>query len=425
MKEEFLSFIWRNQYFNKRNLRTEQGESINVADPGEHNTHSGPDFTNARLSIGDTNWAGQVEIHIRSSDWYRHNHHIDPAYDQVILHVVWLNDQTVCSNGREVPVLVLKNRVGESMLLAQRKLCGSVHYIPCEVTPAVINRKVVHDMLQRTIHQRLARKSAGTLDLLLRNNGDWDQVTYLMFGKSFGFHVNNEAFSMLVRSVPLSIARKIRSSLFQLEALYFGQAGLLGSVTGDHYYKKLQAEYGYLRNKYVLPAAILKGGMWKYLRLRPSNFPGLRIAQFASFMHLEGFRFSGVRELRTPGYQVLNGLSPSDYWHTHYAFGKKGGSGGSFGNSSCENLLINTAVPLLAAYAMHTGQSAYREQAEELLKSIPAEHNRILAYWKDSGFKVSSAWDSQALIELSNKFCKYKKCLDCEIGRTLLKASPV
>jgi hypothetical protein len=340
--------------------------------------------------------------------------------------VVWSNDRKVLtSNGREIPVLVLKHRVSESLLVEQRKLNGSGYNIPCEILSRRVKDEVVHKMWKKTIEQRLARKSANVIDLLLGHNGDWDQVTYLMFGRNFGFHINNEPFSMLVRSVPLSLARKIRWSLLQLEALYFGQAGLLGSVTGDKYYKQLQAEYEYLGNKFSLPAPILKKSMWKYLRLIPPNFPGLRIAQFASFMHREGYRFSGVRELNTPKYDAIIDLKPSAYWHSHYAFGRTGGSGGNFGRSSGENLLVNTVVPLLSGYAKHTGQSGYMNKAQELLRDLPAEHNRIVAYWKANGFKVSSAWDSQALIELNNRYCRNKKCLYCEIGRTLLTTGPV
>lgn len=425
MKEEFLCFIWRYQYFEKLNLTTEQGDKITVLDPGEANSHAGPDFSNARIRIGTASWAGQVEIHIRASDWYRHSHQNDPTYDQVILHVVWSSDrQVLTSNGREIPVLVLKHRVSESLLLEHRKLNGSGYNIPCEILSRKVNQEVVHNMWLKTMQQRLTRKSTEVIDLLLSHNGDWDQVTYLMFGRNFGFHINSEAFSMLVRSVPLSIARKIRSGLLQLEALYFGQAGLLQSVRGDNYYRKLQAEYEYLGKKFALPRPVLKRSMWKYLRLRPPNFPGLRIAQFAAFIHREGYRFSGVRELNTPKYDAIIDLTPSAYWHSHYTFGRSGGSGGNFGRSSCENLLVNTVVPLLVGYAKHTGQSNYMTKAQDLLINLPPEHNRIVAYWKANGFKVSSAWDSQALIELNNQYCRNKKCLDCEIGRTLLTTVP-
>lgn len=420
MKEEFLNYIWQYQYFKKDHLRSYQGDPVTIMDPGQLNSHAGPDFSHARIKIRDTEWAGQVEIHIKSSDWFLHNHHNDPSYDQVILHVVWSNNRpAVTCSGRVIPTLVLKDRVSDSMLLKHRTLISSSHHIPCNPLSAEMDKGVLDNMLHRTIRQRLARKSTEILELLRKNEGDWDQVTYIMFGRNFGFHVNGSAFASLVAMVPLSIVRRVRSSLLNLEALFFGQAGFLGKVSGDSYYLQLQLEYEYLKYKYNLVSRVFKRSVWRYLRLRPSNFPALRIAQFASLMQQEGYRFSGIRELKA-GNPMLHQLQPSSYWQTHYDFGKVGGSGGRLGKSSRENLLINTAVPLLVAYAEFSGNTEFHIKAMEILRNLPSEHNRILSYWKDTGFEVSSAYDSQALIELNNEYCTQKKCLGCEIGKSLL-----
>lgn len=422
MKEEFLIFIWKHQYFHKRQLATYRGEVLQLLSPGQINTNSGPDFSYARINIGGTDWAGPVEIHVRSSDWYLHKHHKDPMYNQVVLHVVWVNNAIAKTNeGREIPTLELKDRVEKELIFKHQKLRKDNSKVPCEQQSKAILHTSFQKMLDQTIGQRLKRKSQEVITLLKGNNHNWDQVTYLVLGKNFGFHVNTVAFETLVGIVPLLIVRKMRSSIFQLESLYFGQAGYLQRVTGDAYYLKLQREYEFLKKKYSFRPGIMKKEAWKYLRLRPSNFPSLRIAQFVSLMQLEGYRFSNIRETVASNQFTNMTIRPSSYWDDHYDFGKKWATGRSvLGKSSRENLVINTIVPLLVAYSHYTGRLEYQAQAIELLNQVSPEQNHIVRYWKDKGFGVSSAYYSQALIELNNQYCNLRKCLDCSIGRSLL-----
>jgi len=421
MKEEFLNYIWQRQYFDKTELTTEQGQLLKILSPGVLNTQAGPDFNQARILLDNQVWVGAVEIHIKSADWFLHQHYQDTAYDQVILHVVWIQNQEVQSTrGRSIPTLVLKTRVCDTLVQKHEYLQSSCLKIPCELLSPRIDREQLQNMLDQTIKQRLLRKSAGLLDLLQRYNYDWDQVAYLSYGKSFGYQINSEAFDLLVRGVPLSIVRKIRSSLFRLEALYFGQAGLLNREYPDGYYRRLQSEYRYLVGAYQLSASVIKPTMWKFLRLRPANFPSVRIAQFAAFMQAEMFLFSHIREAQEFN-SLLNGSwQVSDYWQQHYYFGKQGGNGGKFGKFSQNHLMINTVVPLLAAYGTYTNRPEYLKIALDLLAKIPVEQNHIITYWKDLGFKVSSARDSQALLELYHQYCSVKRCLECEIGKSLM-----
>ena len=421
MKEEFLNYIWQQQYYNKDGLTTEQGHQLQIISPGTLNTQAGPDFHQSRILLNNQVWVGEVEIHIKSSEWYLHQHHQDAAYDQVILHVVWSHNREVRStSGQPIPTLVLRKRVKEELLLKHQDLQASNLNIPCELLTPRIDTDQLQVMLQRTIKRRMERRSAEIFGLLQSCNDDWDQVAYLMYGKSFGFFVNDEAFKLLVRRVPLSIVRKIRSNLFQLEALYFGQAGLLAVQGSDSYYRRLQSEYHYLAATYRLPTGVVKPTMWKFLRLRPANFPSVRIAQFAAFMQSEGFQFSFIREVQQPGSLLKVDWQVSDYWQQHYFFGKQGGNGGKFGRLSLNHLIINVVAPILAAYATYAGRPERLQTAMGLLRKIPAEQNHIITYWKGLGFKVSSAFDSQALLELYHQYCSTRRCLECDIGKSLL-----
>lgn len=417
-----MSFIWKHQYFHKNSLKTFQGEDLQIIHPGEINSDSGPDFSNARIMIGTTQWGGPVEIHIKASDWYSHNHQDDPLYNQVILHVVWVNDRTVTTDdGMEIPVLELKRRVDKRLLFKYKSFEKNSGTVPCEPQLKKVSHEVFSNMLDYTFTKRLSRKSKELLDLLKRCNYDWDQVTYLTLGRNFGFKINDFAFGSLANSVPLSVVRKMSPNIFQLEALYFGSAGFLDGINGDDYYFKLQKEYQYLKKKHSLLSGIARKKLWKYLRLRPSNFPTLRIAQFASLMQLEGFHFSNIREAETAREFTEQTIQPSFYWRHHYDFCKPWTVNRScLGKSSRENLVINTVTPLLSAYGTYTGQSGYHLKALKFIKELSPEQNRIVSYWKDQGFQVSSAYYSQALIELNNQYCICRKCLHCMIGQSLL-----
>lgn len=427
MKEDFLSFIWQYQYFEKTHLVTCNDEALQIFDPGQVNYDSGPDFANARLRIGSTNWVGTVEIHTLSSDWYAHKHHLDQAFDNVVLHVVYKNNSTTKNTQkRDIPVLELKGKIARDLLLAQKKLRISNTRIPCMSQTRQISKSVFNAMINRVAEQRLARKSQQILLLLKRHKFDWDQVAYLTTGKNFGFHINTSPFELLVNLVPLSIVRRIGADIVQLESLFFGQAGFLERIHGDSYYLMLQNRYEYLKRKYSFDSRYLKKKMWKYLRMRPSNFPALRIAQFVTYLQQTDCRFSNIREMKTAGPFMDIVVCPSPYWQEHYDFRKKSiREVGCLGKSSKENLLINTVAPLLDAYGHYTGQVEYVERAMMILKQIPAEQNVISSHWKDKGFRVSSAYYSQGLVGLNNEYCKLNRCLNCMIGQSLITGNTI
>ena len=417
-----LYYIWENQYFDKTGLFTCQGQSIQIIDPGTRNTNSGPDFSEAHIKIGPTTWVGAVEIHVKSSDWKAHGHHQDTAYDQVILHVVWVNNfQVKSSTGKLIPALELRDVINENSLQGYSLFLTNKYSIPCVRQLPKVPLGVFMDMLNSSFNVRI-RKRAIQTDHLYHKTQDWEQVTYFMLGKSFGFKVNAEAFESLVKLVPLNIIRKLRFNLFQLEAMYFGQSGLLNKLNGDHYFRRLEREYNYLKQKYQLSPGYLKREVWRFHRLRPGNSPVLRIAQFASTMQKQYFTFSDIRETTHIGYYHSMNILPSDYWRTHYDFGKSSdvSSGGKLGLTSVENLVINTVIPVLAGYAFRTKQVKYMDRAIQLARSLKSEQNHIVADWKDLGFRVSSAYGSQALLELNNSYCKSHKCLDCKIGQWIL-----
>ena len=426
MKEELLCYIWENQYFDKRNLTTCQGQPIQVLYPGERNTNSGPDYSNARLKIEQTVWIGAVELHIKSSDWRFHGHHHDKAYDQVILHVVWINNYQVRSTtGSSIPSLQLNKRADRNLLQAYSIFSMNAFSVPCARHLPKVPQHVLEAMLEIAYMSRIQRKIRQVAVLFDSYAQDWEQVAYLILGKSFGFKTNADAFQSLVSIVPLSMVRKLRYNLFQLEALYFGQSGFLDSIKDDYYFRRLQHEFQYLRRKFQIAPTYLKPATWKFHRMRPGNFPVLRIAQFASLMQGQCFTFSDLRESSSVADFSTIKVLPSKYWRDHYDFGKYTAklSEGKLGISSIESLVINAVIPLLAAYAHHTDQRAYMDRAISMAKQLKSEKNHIVTRWKDWGFEVSSAYGSQALIELNNPYCKARKCLSCKVGGWILSQS--
>ena len=425
MKEDFISFIWQHQYFDKTNLKTWQGEVLQIIDPGTRNSNAGPDFSNARLKIGSLEWQGPVEIHVKASDWWLHKHHLDPVYEQVILHVVWSNDLASKPHLISfIPLLELKTRVDIRSRLTSFHGFSGDKFIPCRPHLSLVPTRLFASMLALAFAQRIERKSSEILKALVKTNNDWEQVTYERVGRNFGFKVNEDVFEALVKLVPLRLVDRLRSNILQLEALYFGQAGMLTANKADWYYRRLQSEYLYLKRKYPFISTPLKKQRWRYLRLRPANFPTIRIAQFASLMHHQYLRFSDVREASSIRVLLEPQIEPSSYWTYHYDFAKpREMRSGRLGKSSKCNLIINSVAPILAAYAVSTGQPKYLKQAQVLLTELPPENNHIVSNWKDWGFEVTSAYCSQALIELNNRYCNRKRCLNCGIGQHILSGS--
>ncbi|MBS1950631.1 MAG: hypothetical protein OJF59_000852 [Cytophagales bacterium] len=422
MNESFLHYLWQFQYFNKENLLTTAGEPLVILKTGTLNAHAGPDFFNAKITIGKLEWVGNIEIHIKSSDWYAHHHQTDQAYKNVILHVVWDNDRPVV-NGKEIlPTLELKSRVSESLLKEYKKIINSSASVACEKMFASVNELIKISMLDKSLMQRLEIKAETVFSLLKLNKGDWEETVYQLLAKNFGFKVNADPFFLLSKSLPYKIIQK-QSKLVQVEALFFGQAGLLSTRTKDPYLTSLCNEYSFLAEKFSLKKTQLNIGQWKFLRLRPANFPTLRMAQFASLLFNVKSIFSTI--LSAGSYQAFQKIfhrQTSEYWQTHYRFGVKANRNvPELGRSGVENLLINTVVPLLVAYGKHKDEQRYIDRAVDVLLSLPAENNSITRKWHSLGLKVKNAFDSQAILELYNHFCQRRQCLNCNIGISILK----
>ncbi|MBD2699400.1 DUF2851 family protein [Spirosoma sp. BT702] len=429
MPESLLYFIWQFQYFTKTELLTIDGESVQVLHPGFQNHNAGPDFTHARLLINDVEWVGNVEMHTRTSDWLAHGHQHDRAYDNVILHVVWQDDSAEKgslvkrTNGTALPTLELYLRTEPSLLSRYQLFIDSQEAIPCANLFRSVSPLRVTSMLDKAMMQRLERKATAVLAINEQTNGDWEETTYRLLATSMGFRINGEPMAQLSRAVSLKAIRKHRDVLPQVEAMLFGTAGLLGDDETDEYVALLRREYQFLSAKYDLSGQQLETHSWKWGRLRPANFPTLRIAQLARLLTYHTSLFSLFIETSDVA-TLLNGLQikPSTYWQSHYRFGKLAErTVATLGEQSAAAIVINAVAPLLAAYAQHRGEPAYIDRAINLLEQLPAEKNHLTEAWNELGLSVRTAFDSQAAIELYNEFCSVKKCLSCQIGAALIK----
>lgn len=424
MNESFLHYIWQFQYFDKANLKTQQGEQVSIFKTGWLNTNAGPDFSGAKIRIGDLDWVGNVEIHQKASDWIAHSHTQDKAYENVILHVVWEVDELIKRmDGSVIPTIELRGRVDEGLLKTYKKLVNSATAIPCEKSFPSVSELIKLSMLEKSLLQRLENKAIDVERLLQTNGGDWQETTYQLLAKNFGFKTNSEPFFQLAKSLPYKIIAKHSSNLLQLEALLFGQAGMLETKTKDEYISSLFQEYSFLAQKYSLRESRLNSSQWKFLRLRPANFPTLRIAQFASLIASRKGLFS--KFIETDSFQALQSIlsvSPSDYWRSHFHFARKSKSEVHlFGQTSKENVIINTIVPLLVAYGRTKDDQRFVDRAMDILQHIPAEANKITRTWTALGVSIKSSFDSQALIEQYNNLCQKRNCLNCVVGVSLLR----
>jgi hypothetical protein len=419
-KEYFLQQIWRYQLFDKQYLKTTKDLSVSILKTGILNTNAGPDFLNAELVLDQLKWFGSVEIHIKSSDWKRHGHDGDKNYDNVILHVVWVDD----APNDEIPTVALKDRIPQKYIDNFDLLVKSAHSIPCQNYFAKVNSIFKTEMLEKTFFQRISRKTLFIMKLLLDYNSDWEQVTYHLILKNFGFKVNEEAFECIARNLPFKILLKHRDKLLQIEALLFGVAGLLKEAHEDAYFVSLRQEYEFLKVKYGLVESAIPV---KFLRLRPANFPTIRLAQFADLVFQQPHLFSLFNN--TLSYQRLAHqlkCKQSSYWIHHYTFGTQADAEIPFmGKNSIDLVIINTLVPLLIAYGKYQrDQSEKIDLAIQILHQIKPEVNHKTKVWEELDFMPLNSYDSQALIEWLDAFCLQKKCLDCSVGIQILKTEP-
>jgi Protein of unknown function (DUF2851) len=430
MSEFFLHFLYQFQYFDKNNLQTTDNERIEVLKIGRMNTDSGADFQDARLLIGDVEWAGSVEIHVKSSDWNLHEHQSDAAYQNVILHLVWEDDKPVFrKDGTKIPTLTLRERTDKNLLKKYQSLMNAKTEMPCQ--SQFVEVEDIHKMmmLDKVLMKRLQDKSLIVSESLVDNNSDWEETAYQTLAKNFGFKLNAEPFLQLAKNLPLKILQKHRDNLSQIEALIFGVAGFLNNPENDpehwdEYRHSLRKEFQFLNAKYQLQNHILGQHEWKYLRLRPANFPTVRLAQFAKFIQENANLFSVLIHLEdVKNFGKILKIKQSEYWIKHYVFGKLSeGNVPTLGDTSVENIVINTVVPLLVSYANHKDHREYLEKAIRLLEELPSEENKITKHWQSMGLKIKSAFDSQASIEWFNHFCLQKRCLSCNVGVAILKA---
>lgn len=427
--EKILYFIWKHKIFPLSGLTTSDGAKIEVLNPGLPNMNAGPDFLQARIKIGDIVWAGNVEIHELASDWYRHGHDTDRAYDNVILHVASVLDTEVsCSNGRTIPQTQLT--VPADMLNRYRELTGTLHYPPCYKVVGSMSPLRIHSWLNTLCVERLLSKSERILDYQKFCNNDWENSLFIAISRNFGFGVNGDAFEMWAKAIPYHALGKHRDNIVQIEAIFFGQAGFLSeeslpteyrsAISKDYYFKQLLDEYRFLSAKFGLKH--IEPHLWKYLRLRPANFPHIRIAQLAMLYYKNALSVSRIMDAANTNelLKLLDG-GVSGYWQSHTSFGIESPDySHDISLSSRRLVLINTIVPLLYTYGKHVGNDDVCDKAVALLENLPPENNHILRNWAECGIKAEHAGDSQALIQLKNVYCDRKDCLRCRFGYEFL-----
>ncbi len=422
--EKLLHFVWMKRAFPLQGLRIDDGTVVEVLDTGLHNNDAGPDFFNAKLRIGERIWAGNVEVHSKASDWYRHGHDVDSAYDNVILHVVGENDRpTLNSRGKNIPTVVLP--MPEYIERNFRELMTEEQYPPCHRVISELPEEELRAWLHELTLRRLEEKAHRILQYLHRSTGDWQFACFMTLARNFGFSINSEAMETWASGIPLLAAAKHRDSLLQIEALFLGQAGLLSEEAvseerRDDYYRLLVREYAFLANKFSLTPMNHK--LWRFLRLRPHNFPHVRLAQLARLFCEGRIDYAKIIETEDPESLRENfALGVSEYWQRHFSFGLESPENKKLLSVASANLLVvNTAAPLLYALSKNRNDAALRERAIRLLQSLPPEENKIVRSWKLSGLYALHSADTQAFICLKKNFCDRKDCLRCRFGKIYL-----
>lgn len=422
MQEDFLHYIWQYQKLTTTALTTTHGNKLQVISVGEHNTNSGPDFYNSRILIGSQEWAGTVEIHLKASDWYVHEHQNDVTYDNVILHVVWENDIEVFDgNQNMLETLVLKNIVNKTLLQNYKQLLHRKNWINCENQIQSIDDFSMSFWKQKLLVQRLHRKAVEFQFVLDDLQNNWEALLFHLLGRNFGLKINSSAFSQLTRNISFCVFKKEIPSILSLEALLFGQSNLLNELEVDEYYQILWKEYQFLKQKHRLQDSMVK---LQFFRLRPASFPTIRLSQFATLYNHQKNLFSKIIMAKTIDdiYEVFC-ISASSYWDTHYTFGKETiKRKKKISKSFIELLVLNTVIPIKFMYAKSIGKDNF-EELLQLYRELKPEKNTIVSKFKDLKVVVASSVDTQSLIELKTQFCNQHKCLHCEIGNKLLYPS--
>jgi len=420
MQEIFLHFIWQNRLFEEYNLKTVNDDSVEIIDLGKHNFDAGPDFIAAKIKINDIIWVGNVEIHINAKDWDAHKHNLDPAYNNVILHVVFSNEKIHFTHNK-IPLNCLLMTFPDDIYQHYENMLSDIKWIACADDINTVDRFYLSIFLQRILIERIHFKIKMIQNLFLFNNNSWEQTLYQLIARYFGLKINAQPFEQLARSVPLEIIAKQKNSLIQIEAILFGQAGFLSDSTCyDEYFLLLKAEYKFLRNKYKLNP--MDVSIWKFLRLRPVNFPTLRIAQLAALLFSSNYLFSSLinKDPLSVKKQILR-VKASEYWDTHYLFGKKSEFKNKIiGSTMVDIIIINAIVPMMFFYGKKIDDNSFSIHALDILNKMPAEKNYQIKKWNETGVMPCNAADTQALLQLKQNYCDKYRCLNCEIAHQIL-----
>ena len=418
--EQLLHYVWKHKIFSLKELKTTTGQQVEVIDTGLANTDAGPDFFNAKLKLDGVLWIGNIEIHERSSDWFKHGHHADTGYNSVILHIASEIDTEISrSNGERIPQIQLI--CPEAVRTNYKELLETDSYPPCYRIIPSLSPFTAHSWMSALQMERFEQKATLLNERLKRCQGNWEDAFFITLARNFGFGLNGDAFETWAHQLPFRAVDKHRNDLFQIEAIFFGQAGILEDSNGDGYYLRLKKEYIYLQHKFELIP--MNTSLWRFLRLRPTNFPHIRIAQLACLYHRAYGLLSRIMETETlQGVRDILKGGTSEYWLTHYTFGGSSPSRPkALSNTSLDLLIINTVVTFLYAYGLHKGNRVLCARAGSFLEELKAENNYITRMWEQCGMKASNAADSQALIQLKKEYCDKKKCLYCRIGYEYLK----
>jgi hypothetical protein len=421
MREEILQYIWKFQYYNNNELLCTNGDRIAVIHPGVHNFNQGPDFSEAKIKINNTLWAGNVEIHVNSSHWNRHKHSTDENYGNIILHVVWNHDLEIKDlNGNNLPTLELQDRVPKLLLEKYRQLMETSMFIPCEKLQSSMSGLALTAWKQRLTAERLLLKSDHVFKILQETSFHWEETFWWLIAANFGLKINSDTFKKIAQSLPLHLLAKHKNNIIQLEALLFGQAGLLENIFEEKYPLMLKKEYEFYRKKYKLQPP---DGELHFLRMRPANFPTIRLAQLAMLIHNSEHLFSKIKEtVSVKELTKMFAVEANDYWHYHYSLDEESDFKiKRVGKQMIGNILINTIVPIVFCYGLHHNDELYKEKAIKWLEEIPPEKNTVTKGFENLGYSNERAFDSQAFIQLKNHYCKNKFCLECAIGNSLLR----
>ncbi len=424
-KEDFLQLVWKYQYFDRKDLKTIDRQSVHILNVGFHNQSEGPDFRDSTVVLDGVTLHGHVEVHRLASDWKQHAHGGDPAYNSVILHVVWENDREVLRNdGTPMPTIELKGKIFLEIWRNYESLLDFKSDLPCAYALNTVPGIIRFSALEKALVGRLYDKSELILKILDQTKGDWEETAYRWLFNCFGFKTNSQPMAELAALVPYKTLQKHRNQVSSLEAMLLGQAGLLPDKSDEPYVQHLIGEFDFYRKKFNWTTSMLRQH-WTFMGARPTNFPTIRIAQLAAILSKAPNLLQAVMEdsREFAGFKKLLQVPPSDYWKYHYSFGKPSGKIASKGisGSSLELLIINFAIPLWFAYGRYFEQSEWQERCFDLLQTIPAENNFIIRIFGERGWNAENSFDSQGMIGLYRSFCQPQKCLSCKIGQSLLK----